>query len=152
MDSVRRKTMDFVAVLVLACLATTQAASFQYDPRGYMPALALAASGMDFQQLQYCFLDNCTIVKIDSGQQLDIVYTTQSCFVVIPTDGQTSLLVPKNKPEQFCPPNFTGIPTATLYALLAIGITSQILTALVSGCTVAMLLLLKSKVLLLESY
>ena len=90
-----------------------------------------------------------TIIKIDSGQQLDIVYTSQSYLVATPTDGQTSLFVPKKKPEQFCPPNFTGIPIATLYALLAIGITSQILTALVSGCTVAML---KSKVLLLESY
>jgi len=26
--------------------------------------------------LQYCIIDNCTIMKIDTEQQLDIVYTT----------------------------------------------------------------------------
>ena len=30
--------------------------------------------------LQYCIIDNCTIMRIDTGQQLDIVYTTESLY------------------------------------------------------------------------
>jgi len=41
-------------------------------------------------------------MRIDNGQQLDIVYTTQSFLLVIPTDGQTSILIPKNEPELLC--------------------------------------------------
>ena len=45
--------------------------------------------------LQYYQIDNCTIMRIDTGQQLDIVYTTQS---LIPTDGQTFMIISKNEP------------------------------------------------------
>ena len=66
----------------------------------------LSTSGMaDLQQfvsLQYCLIDNCTIMRINTGQQLDIAYTTQSHLIVTPTDGQTSMLVTKNHPELFC--------------------------------------------------
>ena len=31
--------------------------------------------------LQYCIIDNCTIMRIDTGQQLDIVYTTESLLI-----------------------------------------------------------------------
>ena len=65
-----------------------------------------SASGMaDLQQLttlQYCVIDNCTIIRNNTGQQLDIVYTTRSHLLV--TDGQTStILISKNDPELFCP-------------------------------------------------
>ena len=82
--------MNSVAVFVLVILATTQARLMQYNcSNSNMYIQATAASGMeDFQELQYCLIDKCTIMKIDTGQQLDIVYTSQSHFVVTPTDGQ----------------------------------------------------------------
>ena len=76
--------MNSVAVFVLVILATTQAARLmQYNCSNYnMNIQATAASGMeDFQELQYCLIDKCTIMRIDTGQQLDIVYTSQSHFV-----------------------------------------------------------------------
>ena len=43
--------------------------------------------------LQYCIIDNCTIMKIDTGEQLNIVYTTESLLIVTPTDGLTSMAI-----------------------------------------------------------
>ena len=54
--------------------------------------------------LLYCLVDNCTIMRIDTGQQMDIVYTTQSLLVVTPMDGQTSVIISKNEPELSCSP------------------------------------------------
>ena len=49
--------------------------------------------------LQYCIIDNCTIMKIDTGEQLDIVYTTNSLLIVTPTDGLTSMVIAKTDDE-----------------------------------------------------
>ena len=58
-----------------------------------------SSDGMDdlvVVPLQYCIIDNSTIMRIDTGETLDIVYTTDSLMVVTPTDGHTSIVVPKN--------------------------------------------------------
>ena len=52
--------------------------------------------------LQYCIIDNCTIMKIDTGEQLDIVYTTESLLIVTPTDGLTSMVIAKIDDELPC--------------------------------------------------
>ena len=87
--------MDCTALLLLfftAAIATTdiQTASHHYCNSDEHSA----TSGMDDVQqpttLQYCLIDNCTIMRIDTGQQLDIVYTTQSHIIVTTTNGQTS--------------------------------------------------------------
>ena len=52
--------------------------------------------------LQYCIIDNCAIMRIDTGETLDIVYTTDSLMVVTPTDGHTSTVVPKNNATPSC--------------------------------------------------
>ena len=66
----------------------------------------LPASGDDDLQqvttLQYCRADNCTIIRLDTGEELDIVYTTDSLIVTTPTDGHTSVLVPKAEYEFVC--------------------------------------------------
>ena len=128
--------MNFVAVFFLVFLATTQAKSFQHDCNSsnvFMPA-ALASGVDDLQQLQYCIIDNCTIMRTDNGHQLDIAYTTQSYLVVTPTDGKTSLFISKNEPKQFCyPPDAVILTTGILLTL----------TAILSGCTVAIFLFLK---------
>ena len=54
--------------------------------------------------LQYCIIDNCTIMRIDSGQQLDIVYTTESLIIVTPKDGHTSMVITKSDDELPCLP------------------------------------------------
>ena len=45
--------------------------------------------------LQYCIIDNCTIMKIDTGEQLNIVYTTESLLMVTPINGLTSMVIAK---------------------------------------------------------
>ena len=52
--------------------------------------------------LHYCIIDNCTIMRIDTGQQLDIVYTTESLLVVTPVDGHTSMEIAKIDDEMPC--------------------------------------------------
>jgi len=66
-----------------------------------------SGSGMaDHQQqvtkLKYCLIDDTTIMKTDTGEQLDIVYTTDSKLIVTAVGCQTSLVITKNKPEVTC--------------------------------------------------
>ena len=109
-----------VIVLALAT-ATTLATSLQHHCSSdvYSPASGMA----DLKQnstLRYCLIDNCTIMRIDTGQQLDIVYTTQSLLVVTPTDGQTSMIIPKNEPELFCSTINTDDRSNTQFARIII--------------------------------
>jgi len=68
-------------------------------------------------------------MRIDNGQQLDIVYTTQSLLLVTPTDGQTSMFIYKNEPELSCfTPNTNDDDNAQF-----IVVTISILVGLVSG-------------------
>ena len=96
--------MDYSVLLLALILTTTQATSLHHhcNSDGHFSTSGMADS-QQFVSLQYCLIDNCTIMRIDTGQQLDIAYTTESHFIVTPTDGQTSMLVTKNHPELFCP-------------------------------------------------
>ena len=95
--------MDYIALFLV--VTTTQAVSLDHHCNSEMHS---SASGMADSQhsitIQCCLIDNvnCTIIRIDTGQQLDIVYTTESLLVVTPTDGQTLMLIPKNDPELSC--------------------------------------------------
>ena len=57
----------------------------------------LPASGDDDLQqvttLQCCLVDNCTIMMIDTGEELDIVYPTNGLIVTTPIDGHTSMMI-----------------------------------------------------------
>ena len=78
--------MDCVAVFLLMIFATTQAqsTSFQYNCNNsdvFMPGsgledAALASGVVDLEQLQYCYIDNCTIMRIDTEQQLTLLKVT----------------------------------------------------------------------------
>ena len=87
--------MDSVAIFILVIVATaTQASLFQYDRdcNADIPEIDAAVSGMDdLQQLQYCLIDNCSIMRVDTGQRLGIAYSTQTHLMVASIDGQTSL-------------------------------------------------------------
>ena len=52
--------------------------------------------------LQYCIIDNSTILRLDTGDQLDIVYTEYSVLVVTMKDSQTTIEVPRLYDEQIC--------------------------------------------------
>ena len=112
--------MDYT-VLFLILLTTTQTTSLHHHCNS--DAYSSASGLQELTTLQYCLIDNCTIIRNDTGQQLDIVYTTQFHLVVTPTDGQTStMLISKNDPELFCSsPNTsddTNIPIMSLVTLL----------------------------------
>ena len=52
--------------------------------------------------LHYCIIDNCTIMRVDTGETLDIIYTIDSLMVVTSTDGQASTFVTKNNTALAC--------------------------------------------------
>ena len=130
--------MDSVAVFILVIV---QASSFQYDRdcNVYTPEIETAVSDMDdLQQLQYCLIDNCTILRIDTKQRLGITYSTQTHLMVTSIDGQTSLLILRNKTERLCYPD-----SLIRVVVFGIGAVLLIFTAIVSGCTVVEFLLFK---------
>ena len=89
--------------------------------------------------LPYCLIDNCTIMRSDTGQQLDIIYTTKSLLVVTPTDGQTSWFVFKIDPELFCSSSNTS---SNIY-VNAVGIIVLMFLMLISGCIAVVHLMFK---------
>ena len=71
--------MAYLGLLLIAIIIVASEAILLY----YSDVQSPAASGnenTDLSQvttLQYCIIDNCTIMRIDTGQQLDIIYTTE---------------------------------------------------------------------------
>ena len=66
-------------------------------------------SGVDVPEemttLQYCIIDNSTILRLDTGEQLDIIYTKGSILVVTTKDSQTTIAVPRLYDEPICSMN-----------------------------------------------
>ena len=72
-----------------------------------MPATSEDGSGVDATDsevitLQYCIIDNSTILRLDTGDQLDFVYTKDSTLVVTMKDSQTTIEVPRLYDELIC--------------------------------------------------
>lgn len=72
---------------------------------------SLSASGDDVDMtnlsqvnisLQYCMTDNYTIMRIDTGEESEIIHTTESLLVAVPTDGHTSEIVLPLDNETLC--------------------------------------------------
>ena len=104
----------------------------------YCSDVQLSASGDhhgDLSQvisLHYCIIDNCTIMRIDTGQQLDIVYTTESLLVVTPVDGHTSMEIAKIDDEMPCLEYHNTVGSSQIAEfLVAVTLTSVMFT--VSG-------------------
>ena len=74
--------------------------------------------------LQYCIIDNCTIMRIDTGQRLDIVYTTESLLIVTPIDGHTSMVIAKIDGKVSCSKyqhtSNSSITTAIMHTLFVL--------------------------------
>ena len=96
-----------MAFATLFLIAILNVASGQATPL-YCSDVQSSGSGShntDLSQvttLQYCIIDNCSIMRVDTGQQLDIVYTTESLLIVTPIDGHTSMVIAKLYDELSC--------------------------------------------------
>ena len=97
-----------MAYLTLLLITTILTVASGATPLLYCSDVQSSASGShntDLSQvttLQYCIINNCTIMRIDTGQQLDIVYTTESLLVVTPKDDHTSMVIAKTDNEMPC--------------------------------------------------
>ena len=127
--------MDYIALFLILISTTTQTTTLHHHCNSDVYS---SASGLqELTTLNYCLIDNCTIIRNDTGQQLDIVYTH---LVVIPTDHQTStILISKNDPELFC--CSTGTTDDTDIRIVQVIVV--LLSSLFSSCMVVIHLLFK---------
>ena len=94
--------------------------------------------------LQYCVIDNCTIMRIDTGQQLDIVYTTKSLLIVTPKDSFTSLVIAKADDELPCLEYHNTSYHVDINIFQLIQLVTTALTVVVSAYTLIVYLLFKT--------
>jgi len=81
-----------VALFFIIILTVTEAASLHCGFDQHLPASG--DDGFpDVQQVEYCLIDDCTMIRIDTGERLDIVCTTNNLIITTPTDGRTSTVV-----------------------------------------------------------
>ena len=114
--------------VVLNTAATNATSPDDHQCSPDQPSTSSSATGIDDLQqvttLQYCLVDDCTIMMIDTGEELDIVYTTDSLLVVAVKGNQTSLVVFKRENEQSCVPaddeGVTVIIQEVLHAIIAL--------------------------------
>ena len=126
--------MTCVALLFAVILTVSKVTSLQCSDQ------QLLASGDDHLQqvttLAYntaWLIDDCTIMKIDTGEKLDIVYTTDSLIITTARDGHTSEVIAKKQNELLCydmaANNQTGyyfIPPFVLSSLLVLVLSGYI--------------------------
>jgi len=92
--------------------------------------------------LQYCLSDNCTIIRTDTREELDIVYTTDSVLIVTAMDAITSLVIVKLVDELPCiTPNNKALEYDDGVNILVVVLSSIIMV--VSCCTAVIHLLVK---------
>ena len=96
--------MVCATLLLIAILTVASGATPLYCSDVQSPASG-SGHNTDLSQvttLQYCIIDNCTIMRIDTGQQLDIIYTTESLLIITPKSGHTSTAITKIDDELPC--------------------------------------------------
>ena len=93
--------MVWLTLLLVTILTTVSKVTSLHCSDQQLPA----SGGDDLQQvttLQYCHVDNCTIMMIDTGEELDIVYTTDSLIVTTPTNGHIFTVIARLGKELPC--------------------------------------------------
>ena len=80
--------------------------------------------------LQYCIIDNCTMMRSDTGQSLDINYTTNSLIVATLRGMDTVVVIAKLDNEQVCEtsPAMTEDGTSTRSYIIAIVMVTLVVT------------------------
>jgi len=139
--------MAYNALFVLLLLLISKAAAATVDHQ--CPAATSASGIAEFQEvatvdLDYCVVDDCTIQRTDTGEQLDIIYTTDSLLVVtnkgnenekwskycqtciyhLLTGTQTSVAITMNGDEPPC--QLSGYLVIVMYAILIVLVDSYI--------------------------
>ena len=93
--------MACITLFLLVFATTSKAASISsHNCNVNTPPLSTSSDDVDMTNLsqvntslQYCMIDYCTIMRIDTGEELQIIHTTESLLVATPTDGHTYKLV-----------------------------------------------------------
>jgi len=132
--------MACVTLLFIATLTTVSKVTSLHCSDQQLPA----SGADDLQQvitLQYCLIDNCTIMNIDTGEKLDIVYTTDSFIITTPTDGHTSVVIGRLEMEPSCVP--TVSLSADLIAFIVIWVGTSVFLVLVNGYIIVVHLMFK---------
>jgi len=102
--------MGNTVVLLYIIIITFGYSQTQHDCLYVQPPPNTNGSMIDHQQvtpLSYCIIDNCTIMRIDTGETLEVVYTANSLAMVTSTDGQTSIVISEDE---------TALPCLTPYS------------------------------------
>ena len=122
-------TLLFIAILTVSTVTSLLCSDRR--PLG-------SASGDDVPRLttlQYCFIDDCTIMRTDTGEKLDITYTTDdSLIIATPTDGHTSVVIARLDDELPCVASTTEAIEPILVVLIVLSvILVPTLTVIVNG-------------------
>ena len=102
--------MLIVTLLAVVLISAATNATSPDDHRCSPDQSSTGGSATDIDDLQqvitipYCLVDDCTIMIINTGEELDIVYATDNLLVVTVKGNQTSLIVAKSDNEQSCVP------------------------------------------------
>ena len=123
-----------VTVFLLVIVATSKATLISsHSCNLNTPSLSASGDDVDMTNLsqvntslQYCMLDNCTIMRIDTGEELKITHTTESLLVAAPKDGHISeiVLTFENKVQCFSVPAQRGVFLVGLLALFNVALGS----------------------------
>ena len=104
--------MAYLIVVLLAIILTVANGATPLHCSDVQPSASGSHNTADLSQvtaLRYCIIDNCTIMNVDNGEQLDIIYTTESLLIVTPTHDHTSVVVAKRADDDFhCYHNYTA--------------------------------------------
>ena len=134
-------------LLITIILTVTSEATPLYCSDVQSPAASGSDNTADLSQvttLQYCIIDNCTIMRTDTGQQLDIVYTTETLLIVTPIDDHTSMVVVKIADDNLPCLNYHNHTTSDSQIGRLIGLLTLIsLIIMVSGYILLVHLLFK---------
>ena len=97
--------MAYLIVLLTIILTVANGATPLYCS-DVQPSASGSHDTADLSQvtaLRYCIIDNCTIMSVDNGEQLDIIYTTESLLIVTPTHDHTSVVIAKRADDNNLP-------------------------------------------------
>ena len=117
------KTIQISSFFLLAIFTIT----FPHCSCAVIPVTSESGNGVDAVEevvtLQYCIFNNSTILRIDTGEYLEIIHKRDSALVVTPNDLQTTMTVSRLNNEPACSmdnsPGNIIIPTF-LYAYISL--------------------------------
>ena len=133
-------------IILLIIILTVASGAITLHCSDVQPPAASGSHNTNLSQvttLRYCVIDNCTILNVENGEQLDIVYTTKSLLIVTPTGGHTSVVVAKKADDDFpCNHNYTANDSRPIGELIGQLIIASLMI-MVSGYILVVHLLFK---------